>query len=265
MTTRPSNPNDPWRAVRPEVEPPAAHWRASPIRPLVGITTDLADASSGSAMSPAPSRPRAIAAMTYINAVAAAGGVPVLLPPIADLAHEFARRCDAFVFTGGDDPRTEAFGEPTHPRATPVHSDRQTFEEALLAELHRRPAIPVLGVCLGMQMMALHAGGALNQHMPDDVPTADDHRHDATHPIVTVVEAHPVLESGPVTSHHRQAVRAPGRLRVVAHAPDGIIEAIDDPERPFYLGVQWHPERTAFEPLGARIFTRLVQAVRAER
>jgi putative glutamine amidotransferase len=202
--------------------------------------------------------------MTYVRAVAEAGGIPLILPPMPDLAPEYARRCEAFVFTGGDDPRTEAFGEPTHPSATPIHPDRQAFELALLGELQRRPAAPVLGVCLGMQMMALHAGGKLNQHMPDDVPTAEEHRHDRVHEIQVAADAggQTLIVPGPVTSHHRQAVREAGRLRVIARAPDGIIEAVDDPGRPFYLGVQWHPERTAFEPLGVKLFRRLVQAAR---
>jgi putative glutamine amidotransferase len=259
MPARPAHPADTWRAPKPDADAPP--WRPGPSRPVIGITTDIADPAPEGA----PPKLRATLSLTYIRAVTAAGGLPVLLPPVLELAYEFARRCDAFVFTGGDDPRTEPFGEPTHPKATPVHPDRQAFEIALLDELLRRPAAPVLGVCLGMQMMALHAGGALHQHMPDVLPTAEDHRHDATHPIKTVIEPHPVIEPGAVTSHHRQAVRAPGRLRVVAVAPDGVIEAIDDPARPFYVGVQWHPERTAFEPLGATIFARLVQAARADR
>ena len=72
------------------------------------------------------------------------------------------------MFIGGDDPRTEPFGEPTHPKATPVEPERQAFETALLEELQRRPGAPVLGVCLGMQMMALHAGGKLNQKSHSD-------------------------------------------------------------------------------------------------
>jgi putative glutamine amidotransferase len=146
-----------------------------------------------------------------------------------------------------------------------MHAQRQEFEIALLAELQRRPAAPVLGVCLGMQLMALHAGGKLNQHMPDDTPTAEQHRNDAVHDIRLApgAAAHSLIAPGPVTSHHRQAVRDPGKLRIVARAPDGVIEAIDDPARPFYLGVQWHPERTAFEPLGKSIFLRLIQAARS--
>lgn len=260
MSSRPTHPADAWRAKADSDA--AAHWRAGRTRPLVGITTDIVTPEPSPGAAP---RPRATLPLTYVNAVAAAGGVPVLLPPVLEMVHEYARRCDAFVFTGGDDPRTESFGVPTHPAAVPVHPDRQAFEIALLAELQRRPAAPVLGVCLGMQLMALHAGGTLNQHMPDDVPTAADHRFDATHAIRTVVEPHPVIAPGAVTSHHRQAVRLPGSMRIVAVAPDGIIEAIDDPSRPFYLGVQWHPERTAFEPLGAAIFAHLVQAARADR
>ncbi len=197
--------------------------------------------------------------MTYIRAVTDAGGLPVVLAPMPALVGEFLRYCDAFLFTGGEDPRTEPFGQPTHPKATPVHPQRQEFETALLDALNARPRTPVLGVCLGMQMLALHAGGRLNQHMPDSVPTADRHQGDRTHLIQPSV---PIVSAGEVTSHHTQSVEDPGRLRIVAKADDGVIEAVDDPARPFYLGVQWHPERTPFEPLGRALFVRLVEAAR---
>lgn len=262
MSTKPNPSHEPGRLSRHDPEHPLGAWRSGPSLPVVGITSDLGEAPG---LNGGPPRPRAVCAMTYIRAVAEAGGVPMVLPPIPELAHQYVRRCDAFVFTGGDDPRTEPFGHPTHPKATPVAPQRQAFEIALLDELRRRPAAPVLGVCLGMQMMALHAGGTLNQYMPDDTPTVELHRHDAVHPITIVpadAKAHGVLVAGQVTSHHRQAVRDAGSLRVVAVAPDGVIEAIDDPARAFYLGVQWHPERTAFEPLGNRLFRCLVEAAR---
>src|SRR5262249_36624142 len=162
--------------------------------------------------------------------------------------------------TGGDDPRTEAFGEPTHPKTTPVHADRQAYETDLLQALEQRLAAPVLGVCLGMQMMALLAGGRLIQHLPDEGPTADPHSGDAVHLIRTLAPGALGREgsvAASVTSHHHQAVRDPGRLRVVALADDGVIEAIDDPARPFYLGVQWHPERTTDRAFGPALFARL--------
>lgn len=220
--------------------------------PVVGVTTDLH-----------PDAPdRAIGRLSYVRAVVTAGGVPVLLPPVASLAWRHASLCDAFVLTGGDDPRTEPFGEPTHPMAVPVHPDRQAYELALLDALARlAPRKPVLGVCLGMQYMALHAGGKLNQHMPEDIPTHEDHRHDRAHNVRPVVEGAP-FPAGLVTSHHRQAVRDAGRMRALAVAEDGVIEAIDDPSRGWYVGVQWHPERTRAPALGQALYDRLVGAAK---
>jgi len=71
-----------------------------------------------------------------------------------------------------------------------------------------------------------------------------------------------LISSGSVHSRHRQAIVDAGRLKVIARAPDGVIEAVQDPARRFYLGVQWHPERTTNTELGSRIFERLVAAVR---
>src|SRR5690242_4757214 len=117
--------------------------------PIIGITTDVTDPGGGKPL-------RLDCSLAYARCVTAAGAVPVLLPPILESIHEHLRLFDGFVFTGGDDPRTEAFGAPTHPAAKPVHPDRQKYELALLEMLRsRRPGAPVLGVCLGMQMMTL--------------------------------------------------------------------------------------------------------------
>jgi putative glutamine amidotransferase len=204
---------------------------------------------------------------SVIDAVVRAGGTPLLLPPVTSQAGAHAAICDAFVFTGGDDPRTEEFDPrvPTHPRATVMDQDRQRHETALLRFLRdEAPDKPVLGICLGMQLMALVAGGELNQCLEDDTETHGDHappREDAPpHPsrkregssrgdrVHSIVADHTLLASGEVNSWHRQAVRSPGSMRVIARAHDGVIEAIDDPARSFYLGVQWHPER--FEEVG---------------
>jgi putative glutamine amidotransferase len=197
--------------------------------------------------------------MSYADAVAAAGGIPIFLSPVPRLAAEHARCCQAFVFTGGDDPRTEAFGVPTHPKATPLHPLRQEYELALLEAMRERPETPVLGICLGMQMMALHAGGTLDQHLPET--RSDAARHfDATHPVLPERAGAALLAPGPVWSRHRQAVSDPGRLVVAARADDGVIEAVTDPRRAFYLGVQWHPERTEDTELGAQLLRTLVKA-----
>ncbi len=231
-------------------------------RPIIGMTPDLTEPRSGSV--------RLECSLAYARAVVAAGGVPVVLPPIVEQIPQHLAICRGFVLTGGDDPRTEMFGEPTHAAARPMHAARQEYEVALLRALDTRPDMPVLGVCLGMQLMALCAGGRLNQHMPDDVPTAAQHAANATHSLRIEPGGHVlarcVSEQGGelcVTSHHRQAVRDPGRLRVTARAPDGVIEAIDDPSRVFYLGVQWHPERTAHRGAGQAVFGALVAAASA--
>ena len=223
--------------------------------PVVGVTCDVADG-------------RARAKLGYAESIAGAGGVPVLLPPAPDeasapaLARAHAALCDAFVLTGGDDPIMEAFGEPTHPGATPVDPRRQASELALIDALRaHEPAKPVLGVCLGMQYMALVAGGALDQCLPETLDSHAEHWDGRVHAVLPEPGTD-ALPGGAVHSHHRQAVRDAGRLRVVARAPDGVVEAVDDPARPFWLGVQWHPERSEDGALGVGLFRRLVEAAR---
>lgn len=221
------------------------------MKPIIGITCDLVE--------PDPTRPpKADCSIAYARRIAEAGGTPLLLPPVPGLEREHAAICRGVVFTGGDDPRTEPFGAPTHPAAKPVHPIRQEYETALLEHLAgERPRTPVLGVCLGMQMMALHAGGRLNQHMPETLATAAGHRG------VHAVEGRAgalSLPRGMVWSNHHQAVDDPGRLRVAATSDDGVIEAVFGPGRPFYWGVQWHPERTDDPALGRGVFAALVAA-----
>ncbi len=148
----------------------------------------------------------------------------------------------------------EHWSIPTHPRARTIDPARQEFELALLRALDSRPGEAVLGVCLGMQLMGLHRGGRLDQHLPDSLPSAGSHSDCAVHGVCGA------LGEGRVHSNHRQALVDPGDLEIVARAPDGVIEAVRDPARPFYVGVQWHPERTDDEVLGPGIIRRLVEA-----
>lgn len=219
--------------------------------PLIAITTDIIDRNG---------RETAIATTAYADAVWAGGGQPVLLVPGAGKPKDIAKRFDGFVFTGGDDPVMEPFGVETDPRVTPVNHRRQTFETALLEAIFEKHAEkPVLGVCLGMQMMALVRGGTLNQYMPDSHDNHADH-WDADHAIETTDPE--VLKPGTVHSRHKQAIEDAGDLAVLAHAPDGTVEAIHAPDLPFCLGVQWHPERTADHDLGEALFKRLVKAAK---
>jgi putative glutamine amidotransferase len=209
--------------------------------PVIGISADLRDGYQ-----------KLSSALT--DAVERAGGVPVILPSLPQRAAELAALCDGAVLSGGDDPIMEPWGIPTHPAATPLDPRRQEFELAFLAALDSRPRVPVLGICLGMQLMGLHCGATLDQHLPDTLETACLHRGRRTHPVQGA------LGNGLVHSNHDQALSDPGRLEVVARAPDGVIEGVRDPGRPLYLGVQWHPERTADPALGPGLLRMLVRA-----
>ncbi len=207
--------------------------------PLIGITADADERTYK-------------CARAYSALVAEAGGTPVILPHRLDRLGEYLEWCAGFVLTGGDDPKMEEFGSATHPKATPLDPQRQAFEVALIRAA--APTQPILGVCLGMQLMALVAGGRLDQHLPETHAGHEAHWGQKTHPVSGD------LGTGAVLSHHRQAVADPGRLKVVARAHDGLIEAVADPACRFRLGVQWHPERTADPPLGRLLFGRLVES-----
>lgn len=218
--------------------------------PLIAITADLMIRNE---------RPTAFSTMTYAHAVLAAGGTPILLPPAPLDTGLLMDRFDGFILTGGDDPVTDPFGHPTHPESVRVLPERQRFETDLITALQDHPEKAALGICLGMQMMGLMAGGVLNQRLPETHASHADH-WEGIHPICSHEES--VLPSGETYSKHRQAMQDSGALRVVATAHDGVIEAIDDPERRFYLGVQWHPERTENGLLGQQIIDRFVDAAR---
>ncbi|MBX3389328.1 MAG: gamma-glutamyl-gamma-aminobutyrate hydrolase family protein [Phycisphaeraceae bacterium] len=210
-------------------------------------------------MSEQGGRVRLDVALQYCHAVERAGGVPVILAPMISMLDEYAARCDGFLLTGGGDPRTEPFGVATHSRVTPQHQIRQEFETMLLARLDGEKTTPVLGVCLGMQMMCLVAGGTLNQRMEDSVPTHAEHWN-SEHRVAPIGSPRRFELSGLVHSRHRQAVTGAGTLVPIASSPDGILEAVVDESKEFYLGVQWHPERTPDAAVGQRLFDQFIAA-----
>jgi gamma-glutamyl-gamma-aminobutyrate hydrolase PuuD len=217
-------------------------------RPFIGIGADLARDEQA--------RPRHQVRATYVDAVVRAGGIPVILPASADARCAALDRLDGVVIVGGDDIDLRPFGVPLHPMARVMDPERQSAELAMLAALDARPAMPVLGICLGMQLMGVHRGATLIQHLDDRIPDAARHRDDRVHAVETAIGR------GPVASWHHQALAdAPG-FAEIGRADDGVLEAIRDDGRPFYLGVQWHPERTADPTLGDGVFRLLVQAAR---
>ena len=216
-------------------------------RPLIGITADLAGDYARNRR-------------TYIDMVVAAGGIPVLLPTIAALREEMLDRVDGVVITGGDDIDVSKFGIPLHPKAECMAAERQEAEFALLKALDARPDKAVLGICLGMQMMGVHRGNPLIQHLGDVLPDADRHRNDAIHPVEA--ERGSLLKSGAVRSWHHQAISEAKGFDIIARSDDGVIEGIVDPRRRFYLGVQWHPERTEATETGLGVVQTLVEHAR---
>ncbi len=188
----------------------------------------------------------------YADAVAAVGGLPVLLPPSPNAgdpgaADEVVARLDGLVVTGGADVDPTRYGAEAHPRTAAWRPERDAAELALLAAAERL-ALPVLGVCRGMQVIAVAAGGSLEQHLPD---RTGHERHSPGGPdygdvaVTTTPGSRVAGLLGTETSvrcHHHQAVHeAPGWDRV-AHADDGTLEAIELAGDRFAVAVQWHPE-----------------------
>lgn len=232
------------------------------MNPVVGITMDLAEVASSTGP-----RLRAECGMAYAACVQAAGGTPLFLPPLVEEIQAHLAIIDGLVLTGGGDPRMEPFGAATHPEARLMHEQRQRYETALLAAINDRPELPVLGICLGMQMLALASGGSLEQHLPDRLGPAAERHRSTSHPIALDASAAHTLglrgpATGEVASFHHQAVRSPGKLRVIATDSDGTIEAVTDPACGYRVGVQWHPERTQDRALGQAIFDEFVRRCR---
>ena len=133
--------------------------------PLVGITPDVVDG-------------RITLSPRYADAVCRAGGLPVVLPPSPDRASDYLEMCDAVILSGGSDVIMEDWGVATHPAANPISRLRQDFELAMLSAAESKPDVPVLAICLGMQLMGISHGARFSQHLADDLQTAGDHLDD---------------------------------------------------------------------------------------
>lgn len=216
-------------------------------RPLIGLSADFVDNYA---------RLR----RTYLDMVEAAGGIPVILPPKAALREEMLDRVDGIIMTGGDDIDVSKFGIALHPKAECMPAERQEAEFALLKALDARPDKPVLGICLGMQLMGFHRGATLIQHLPDVIADGERHRNDAIHAVDA--ERGSLLRAGLVRSWHHQAITDVKGFDIIARSDDGVVEGIVDPKRRFYLGVQWHPERTEAEETGLGVVRSLVDHAR---
>ncbi|HKQ49123.1 MAG TPA: gamma-glutamyl-gamma-aminobutyrate hydrolase family protein [Phycisphaerae bacterium] len=240
-------------------------------RPIIGVTCSV-DAEGDS--SP---KPRAFLNMAYTDAIFAAGGLaqPVPIPerPDARLIAELIDSYDALLFTGGADVNPHQYGQIPHASTIAMHERRDVFEVEFFRAADAADK-PILSICLGCQIASVARGGCLIQHV-DDLPrkTAIEHHkpnhgtayHDveiATDSMLAKIVGRTRME---VNSRHHQVVdreQVGGSLKPVAFAPDGIVEAVEDQNKRFFLAVQWHPEDMIDRPEQLRLFAALVNAAR---
>lgn len=233
--------------------------------PLIGITADHRKGRNDRGAF-------AVLSLEYVDAVRAAGGVPVILAPTpeADCAEKLLGVVDGVVFTGGGDldPRNDGF--MTHPSQTLLDPRRETFERNLMETVAER-RMPVFGIGAGMQLLNVSQGGNLFFHLPEDLPSALPHRDalDAEHRHGLVVVPDSLMGriygDGEirVNSYHHMAVdEAASGFRVTARCQDGVVEAIEC-ESPEWIafGVQFHPQAASASALDHRLFEEFVAAI----
>ena len=244
-------------------------------KPLIGITAERWSSSTTN-----PNRNVQGALTSYLEAVAGAGGLPVILPLTLgdeDLREVYAR-LDGVLLPGGGDIEPALFQAVPHPKTNGIDPDRDRVE----IDLARRAAAdqkPLFGICRGIQVFNVALGGTLYQDIPDELGTglahmcssskfpANHHAHGVKveeETLLARVLGQPLVQ---VNSRHHQSVKdvAPG-LAIAARAPDGVIEAIELPDHPFALGVQWHPENLQAQPEMKALFVKFVEeAAKRER
>jgi gamma-glutamyl-gamma-aminobutyrate hydrolase PuuD len=229
----------------------------SSARPIIGVTAYGEHARYGVWDHEAVLLPR-----TYPDVVIAAGGVPVLLPPVPESAAA-VDRLDAVVLAGGPDVDPDRYGAAPHPRTGEPRPERDAAELAVLHQALER-GIPVLGVCRGAQILNVGLGGTLVQHVPDAVGHSGHNPSPGVFGAVSVTlepgsrVGDAVGASATVLCHHHQAIdRLADGLVVTGRAADGTIEAVELDRAPFVVGVQWHPEQDATD---VRLMAALVRA-----
>lgn len=245
------------------------------MRPLIGVTTSEVRTAEQVSQIPEGEPPRREMALglTYLRAIEAAGGLPVVIPPLESPAIEpLLARLGGLCLSGGPDLDPASYHERRHPDLGPVEPDVDRFELELArhADAH---ALPILAICRGQQALNVARGGTLHQHLPDLPQVTIEHRQRepadcATHVVELTRESHLADLMGrseaEVNSFHHQAVDSLGSgLRAVAWSPDGVVEGIEDPARDFLVGVQWHAETMVDRSENAALFEGLVEAAGA--
>jgi putative glutamine amidotransferase len=234
-------------------------------RPIIGVNMDLTPAQKNQ-------RAQMLSPLGYADAIVAAGGLPLFMPPIGkdkEIA-AFLDLVDGFLLTGGLDLDPRKLGQPMHTSVQLLNPRREESDRLLVRQIIARQ-MPVLGVGLGMQQLNIACGGSLFTHLPEDMPrslphydrtSTEAHRHLVlVQPQTRLEEIYGVNEIF-VTSNHHQGIKQVGDLfRVCAKAPDGVIEAIETYDGNWFaMGVQWHPEAESASALELQLFECFLQA-----
>jgi putative glutamine amidotransferase len=237
--------------------------------PLIGITTSVT-------VDKTPER--AYVNLTYIRAVQAAGGIPILLTPhlAAEIVAALWQRLDGLLLTGGGDIDPATFSPLRHPKVDDVSPARDELELGLT----RRAVddgVPLFAICRGIQVLNVALGGTLVQDLPGERPgpivhSQSEPRDQPTHAVKVMGEGTRLgrvlgaLEIAVNSMHHQAIDRLGDGLREVAWAPDGVIEGVELSGERFVVGVQWHPEELVGHDRAARsLFAALVDAARHRR
>jgi len=212
--------------------------------PLIGITTYHRD-ERGYIQLPA----------VYADAVRRAGGIPLLIQPGEPRMDELMEVLDAMILSGGGDLDPALYTDEQHEQVYWVDQERDRFEIDITNRAMNEDK-PLLCICRGMQILNVAMGGTLITHIPDAVEDAIAHRQPPRDPIAHEVEIDPdsdlarIMQKPQVKTaswHHQAIGKLAQGLKVVGKAPDGVIEAVEIPEKPSVIAVQWHPELTAHE------------------
>lgn len=226
--------------------------------PIVAIPTDIQTSEN--------EEERFAMEKSYTEAIARAGGIPILFPSLIENKTFFANavaRIHGLLLPGGKDMDPALYHEKPHPLINPARPERTKTEIALLELSHKRN-LPILGICGGMQIINVFFSGTLYQDIQSLLPDACPHMKGSPHEIIvkngTLLQSIVQKRQFSAKSYHHQAIKTIGKgLRISAKSPDGIIEAIEMRAYPFLLGVQWHPEKEN-TPVSERIFEVFIDA-----
>ncbi len=238
--------------------------------PLIGVSTSEVRRPEDHGTTPQgePRRRELALGERYLEAVRTAGGMPVILTPVAGIAIDpLLERLDGMCLSGGPDIHPSAYGAEPHPALGPTEPELDLFELALARRAVRR-GTPVLAICRGVQTLNVALGGTLHQHLPDI--TDLNHRQGepggrTTHDVILASDSRLSglvgQERLAVNSYHHQAPHVIGAgLRAVGQADDGTVEALEGPGQEFLFGVQWHAETLVDRPEQFALFEGLVEA-----